>query len=50
MLITSMNSIISDIDWADGFPRYYFHSYCLAKELRAWLDAQDKHMSEKNDR
>ncbi len=25
------------IDWADGFPRYYFHEDSLVMELATWL-------------
>lgn len=33
----SSNPALLTIDWADGFPRYYFHTECLVKEVQSWL-------------
>lgn len=32
------------IDWADGFPRYYFHEDCLVRELTTWLEVRDRQL------
>lgn len=29
------------IDWADGFPRYYFSAECCVSELLAWMAARE---------
>lgn len=28
------------IDWADGFPRYYFHTEVVMAEVFAWMNAR----------
>lgn len=30
------------IDYADGFPRYYFNFDCMIKEIKSWIEAREK--------
>lgn len=30
------------VDMADGFPRYYFHPDCAAREIHEWLKARGR--------
>ena len=36
------------LDWADGFPRYYFEDECLLREMKAWLFARGQFGSMKD--
>lgn len=40
--VESLDPTRLTIDHSDRFPRYYFHSLCLAMELRAWLNSRSK--------
>lgn len=38
--VETIDPTVLAIDWADGFPRYYFGTSCAAAELVAWMAAR----------